>query len=115
MLGRPDSAPTHFKSMMNEIAFGTYNTKKKIASCVLNILDAFDVGDLPRARGLTMQTLRWLILDLEAPKDPQMSWRLTYLPDPIPMVGPQRSSTLLDLNSSVLNPQQLTATMGLVR
>ena len=114
-LGCREGAPTQFARMLNELTFGTFNTKKKSAAIFLAILDAFDLEDVPKARGLAMQALRWLVLDLEAPRDPQMSWRLTFLPDPLSVICPTRASSQLDLNSTILDIGQLTATMGISR
>ena len=114
-LGCREGAPTQFGRMLNELTFGTFNTKKKAAAIFLAMLDAFDLEDVPKARGLAMQALRWLVLDLEAPRDPQMSWRLTFLPDPLAVICPTRSTSQMDLNSTILDISQLTATMGISR
>jgi hypothetical protein len=115
MLDRGDSNLTGWIGLLKELPFGTYNTKKKVTCGLLHVLDAFDKNNLPLARGLTTQLLRWMVLDLEAPKDPALSWRMTFLADPVPLVCPQKTSSLLDINSSILNPSQLTAAMGMSR
>jgi hypothetical protein len=58
-----------------------------------------------------MQAMRWLALSLYV-KDPLIAWRLTFLPDPLPMNTPGRAACF-DLNSSFLEPGQLTASLGM--
>ncbi len=62
-----------------------------------------------------MQAIRWVVLDLENPRDALTAWRLTFLPDPVPMQTPTRSTAGLDLNNTLLDASQLTATLGMSR
>ena len=80
--------------------------------CLCAIADAFDKNELDLARGRAMQTLRWLVLHLEVPRDPLVAWRLAFLPDPMNIICPVST---VDLNDTLLNPNQLTATLGLAR
>lgn len=51
----------------------------------------------------------------QVPRDPLLAWRLTFLPDPVPMSQPRRSPGGLGLNSSILDSSQLTAVLGMAR
>jgi len=115
MLGRHGSQPTNFKNLMTELPFGTMNNRKRMALVLLTAMDELESGNVPCAKGLLAQAMRWIILDLENPRDSLTSWRLTFLPDPVPMVTPARPSGGLDLNNSLLDAAQLTATMGMSR
>jgi len=115
MLGRHGSQPTNFKNLMTELPFGTMNNRKRMALVLLTAMDELESGNVPYAKGLLAQAMRWIILDLENPRDSLTSWRLTFLPDPVPMVTPTKPSGGLDLNNSLLDASQLTATMGMSR
>jgi len=115
ILGRHGSSPTAFSHLMTELPFGTMNNRKRMALVLLTVLDEMEMNNAAMARGLVVQALRWIILDLENPRDSLTSWRLTYLPDPVPLTGPTRASAGLDLNHSLLCPAQLTATLGMSR
>ena len=114
-LGTEPAAPTAFPRMIGEIPWRTFNTMKKIAYLLLHMMDAFERGDLPRAKGLCAQGLRWLSLSVEQSRDPAMAWRLTFLPDPLAMVHPTAVTEGIDLNNSLHDPQQITATIGMAR
>ena len=115
LLGRGGSQPTTFKHLMSELPFGTMNNRKRMALLLLTMLDEMEAGNQAMVQGLMVQAMRWIILDLENPRDPLTSWRLTFQPDPIPMQCPVRSAGGLDLNSSLLDPAQLTSTLGMSR
>ena len=115
ILGRGGSQPTTFKHLMTELPFGTMNNRKRIAMLLLTMLDEMEAGNLAMVQGLMVQAMRWIILDLENPRDPLTAWRLTFQPDPIPMQCPVRAQGGLDLNSSLLDPAQLTSTLGMSR
>jgi len=115
ILGRTGSQPTSFKNLMTELPFGTMNNRKRQALVMLTALDELECGNVGYAKGLLSQAMRWIILDLENPRDSLTSWRLTFLPDPVPLVTPARPSGGLDLNNSLLDAGQLTATLGMSR
>ena len=115
MLGKTGSAPTTFKNLMTELPFGTMNNRKRVALVLLTVLDEMEDANYAAAKGLLSQAMRWIVLDLENPRDALTSWRLTFLPDPVPMVTPVRSPGGLDLNNSLLDAGQLTATLGMSR
>ena len=113
--GVADSAPTGFPALLQELPFESYNTLKRTACLLLHLAQAAESRDLELKRGLTAQGLRWIALALECPHDPLMAWRMTFLMDPTPLTHPRRTSTTLDLNSSILEPGQLTAVLGVAR
>jgi len=115
ILGRGGSQPTTFKHLMTELPFGQMNNRKRISLLLLTMLDEVEAGNIDMVKGLLVQAMRWIILDLENPRDPLTSWRLTFQPDPIPMQTPVRSAAGLDLNNSLLDPSQLTSTLGMSR
>jgi len=115
ILGRTGANPTTFKNLMTELPFGTMNNRKRLALVLLTALDEMESENYAMARGILAQAMRWVILDLENPRDSLTSWRLTFLPDPVPIVTPVRGSGGLDLNNSLLDPGQLTATLGMSR
>ena len=115
MMGRAPAAPTNFRHLVTELPFGSMNTRKRVALLLFTILDEIESENWSMAKGLLVQGLRWLVLDLENPRDGLTSWRLTFLPDPVPLVCPQKTSSQLDLNNSLLDPGQLTATLGMSR
>jgi hypothetical protein len=83
---------------------------------VTAIADAMESGDLSLCRGRIAQTLRWLALSIDCPKDQLVAWRLTFLADPVPVVTPTRAgSGGFDLNASMLDPAQVTASLGMSR
>ena len=45
---------------------GTMNTRKKFLLCLLHALDEDEALNPSMVRGTIVQTIRWLILDLEA-------------------------------------------------
>ena len=104
-----------WNGQMSELPFGTMNNRKRVALILLSVLDEMENDNLPMVRGLLVQAMRWIILDLENPKDALTSWRLTFLADPVPLVTPSRGNTPLDLNNTLLDPGQLTATLGMSR
>jgi len=115
ILGRGGNQPTTFKHLMTELPFGTMNNRKRMALLLLTMLDEVEMGNWQMVQGLMVQAMRWIVLDLENPRDPLTSWRLTFQPDPIPMQCPVRTSQGMDLNSSLLDPAQLTSTLGMAR
>ena len=115
ILGRGGSQPTTFKHLMTELPFGQMNNRKRMALLLLTMLDEVEVGNWAMVQGLMVQAMRWIVLDLENPRDPLTSWRLTFQPDPIPMQCPVRNAQGMDLNSSLLDPAQLTSTLGMAR
>ena len=114
-LASPPGAPTRFTALTTEMPFGSFATLKRVFYLFTHMMEAFEVDDLPRARGLTAQGMRWVALALDTSNDPLTGWRMTFLPDPIPLAMPARTSITLDLNSTILCPEQLTAILGLGR
>ena len=86
-----------------------------MAQCLLAAMDAEEEKNYEMMRGILAQTMRWLVLDIENPKDALMSWRLTFQPDPVPMMSPTKVASQLDLNISLLDPAQLTSSLGMAR
>ena len=115
ILGRGGSQPTTFKHLMTELPFGTMNNRKRMALLLLTMLDEVEQGNWHMVSGLMVHAMRCIVFDFENPRDPLTSWRLTFQPDPIPMQCPVRTSQGMDLNSSLLDPSQLTSTLGMAR
>jgi hypothetical protein len=115
LLARSPTEPTKFGGLIAEIPWGTFNTAKRAFALLCSVADSLELGDLEAARGRVAQGCRWLVLAFDTPRDPTISWRLTFLPDPVPIVSPSRSAVGLDLNASILEPSQLTATLGMAR
>jgi hypothetical protein len=114
-LGRGADEPTRFPALIHEFAWGSFATAKRAFAAFAAIAESMDKEDWGRARGLTMQAMRWLVLSIESPKDPATAWRLTFLADPANLSCPSRGSQGIDLNATFLCPHQLTATIGLGR
>ena len=115
MLGRGNSVPTVFRHLITELPFGTMNHRKRTSLMLLLMMDEMKAENYTAVKGYLAQTMRWIVMDLENPKDPLTAWRLTFQPDPVPLISPTRTSTQLDLNNSLLCPAQLTATLGIAR
>lgn len=113
--GVADNGPTGFPALLQELPFESYMTLKRTACLLLHLAQAGEQRDFELMRGLTAQGIRWIVTALECPHDPLMAWRMTFLMDPTPLTHPRRTSTNLDLNSSVLDPSQLTAVLGVAR
>ena len=115
LLRRALGAPTGYEDRISELPFHTYATLKRTFAAVAAIANSLEEENYAMAKARSAQTLRWMALALESPRDPVMAYRLTCLPDPISIVTPSRVTTALDLNSTILSPAQLTATIGLSR
>jgi hypothetical protein len=114
-LKRHPGQPTGFEDLITMMPFGIHITKKRAFQVFAEIANAIDMNDAKRIRGLTAQALRWLTLDLDSPKDPEMAWRMMYMKDPMSRVCPSREAVEIDFNSSILDPRQLTSVLGLSR
>jgi hypothetical protein len=114
-MGRGEHESTRFPALIHELAWGSFATATRAFAVFAAIAESMDKEDWGRARGLTMQAMRWLVLSIESPKDLATAWRLTFLADPASLSCPSRGSQGIDLNAMFLCPHQLTATIGLGR
>ena len=113
LFGQGPHEPTRFNQLLGEVLWGMFNTAKRCYSVLAAVAAALESGNGGLARGTCMPGMRWLVLSVQAPKDPQLAWKLTFLQDPVPIVSPQKVGTGIDINNSVLDPSQLTAVIGL--
>jgi hypothetical protein len=104
LLARREGEPTRWAALVSELPWGSFNTAKRSFAAVAAIADAMESGDMSLCRGRIAQTLRWLALSIDCPKDHLFAWRLTFLADPVPVVTPTRVGTGgFDLNASMLD------------
>ncbi len=115
-LARADGQPTRFQDLGSLLPWGSFNTARRAFFAFASIAEAIDTGDLALVQGRTAQAMRWLALSIETSQDPTVSWKLTFLPCPMSSTCPNRNPmSVLDLNSTILCPSQLTSVIGVTR
>jgi hypothetical protein len=112
ILARAPGQPTRSPDLMRVTPFRSYATVKRCFALLASMADNCERDDFKAAKGQVAQGLRWLTMHCTVPQDPSLSWRLTYEPDPMMIQHSDRAGSALDLNSSILDAQQLTSVLG---
>jgi hypothetical protein len=113
ILVRAPGQPTRFPDLMRVTPFKSFATVKRCFALLASIADSCEQDDFKLVKGQVAQGLRWLTMNCAVPQDPNLSWRLTYEPDPMMIQHMDRAGSSLDLNCTVLDAQQLTSVLGL--
>jgi hypothetical protein len=102
-------APTHFRNLLRELPWHTISFKRM---CAVMLAQSFETNDMALAKGLNAQCVKWLIMSTMRVKDPNLAWPSTFLSDPQNITHPVGHHDELDLNSTVQDPSQITALVG---